>query len=150
MRATAARRTGAGRLTARHAERSEAADDPSTVSRMTSFRIEVVDDATGVYVALDPDGLWSATDELDELVAVDKDGQGRIIGIEASGPAAVGAVEGLVRGLIEGAVDEAAVRQALSSTPLANNVSPQNRQGGAQRAKRPRHRTTKNRKAQPA
>jgi uncharacterized protein YuzE len=66
---------------------------------MRDLRIEIADNGNGIYVAVDPDGLWARSSEVDERVTVDWDRQGRVIGIEVAGSAARAGVQALFEGL---------------------------------------------------
>jgi len=55
---------------------------------MKDLRIEITDKGTALYLAADPDGVWAKTTRPDDLVTIDWDAQGRVIGIEAIGSAA--------------------------------------------------------------
>lgn len=46
------------------------------------IRIEIMDDDSGIYVAIQSDGIVYKSTEIDELVTGDWDAQGRLIGIE--------------------------------------------------------------------
>jgi uncharacterized protein YuzE len=50
-----------------------------------SIRIEQYDGGEVLYVALDPDGVWARSEFPDELLTVDYNAQGGIIGVEAIG-----------------------------------------------------------------
>lgn len=50
-----------------------------------SIRIEQYDGGEVLYIALDPDGVWAKSEFPDELVTIDYNAQGGIIGIEAIG-----------------------------------------------------------------
>lgn len=66
---------------------------------MKDLRIEITDAGTALYLAVDPDGLWAKTTKPDELITVDWDRQGRVIGIEAIGSAAHRAISALLGAL---------------------------------------------------
>jgi YD repeat-containing protein len=67
---------------------------------MKDLRIECTDAGTGLYIAVDPDGVWAKTTRPDELITVDWDAQGRVIGIEVIGSPARAAVTALAQSLI--------------------------------------------------
>ena len=48
-------------------------------------RIEFYDGNEAIYIAVNPDGIWGKTEELEETVTLDYDAQGRVIGIELIG-----------------------------------------------------------------
>lgn len=50
-----------------------------------SIRVEQFDGGEVLYIALDPDGIWARSDFPDELVTVDYNAQGGVIGIEVIG-----------------------------------------------------------------
>lgn len=50
-----------------------------------SIRIEQYDGGDVLYVALDPDGVWARSEFPDELLTVDYNSQGGVIGVEAIG-----------------------------------------------------------------
>lgn len=50
-----------------------------------SIRIEQYDGGEVLYVALDPDGVWAKSEFPDELVTIDYNAQGGIIGVELLG-----------------------------------------------------------------
>jgi uncharacterized protein YuzE len=81
-----------------------------------SIRIEQFDGGDVLYIALDADGVWAKSEFPDELVTIDYNAQGAIIGIEALGSLAQRGAEALIQVLIE-AKDVAApeaVREALA------------------------------------
>jgi YD repeat-containing protein len=84
---------------------------------MKDLRIEITDEATALYIALDPDGVLAKTTEPDELVAVDWDAQGRVIGVEIIGSAAREAVAALANAVLdhEPLDDPAGVRRAVEA-----------------------------------
>jgi uncharacterized protein YuzE len=50
-----------------------------------SVRIEQFDGGEVLYIALDPDGVWARSEFPDELVTVDFNAQGGVIGVELVG-----------------------------------------------------------------
>ncbi len=81
---------------------------------MKDLRVEITDDAAALYIAVDPDGLWAKTTRPDDLITIDWDRQGRVIGIEAIGSAAYHAIAALL-----GALDNypATQRDQLQEAP---------------------------------
>lgn len=75
-----------------------------------SIRIEQFDGGEVLYVAVDPDGVWASSDFPDELVTVDYNAQGKIIGIEVVGSAATEGAEALIAAIVRARSD---VREAL-------------------------------------
>jgi YD repeat-containing protein len=80
-------------------------------------RIEITDAGTGLYLAVDPDGVWARTTRPDELITVDWDAQGRVIGIEIIGAPARDAITALARSLAAypAADDPGAIAEALTA-----------------------------------
>lgn len=72
---------------------------------MRDLRIEVLDDGGGLYIAVDPDGIWARSTELDETITADWDAQGRILGLEVAGSTAKEALGGLLSGLTRADID---------------------------------------------
>ena len=68
---------------------------------MKDLRVEITDEGTALYVAVDPDGLWARTTRPDDLITIDWDRQGRVIGIEAIGSAARTAIQALIQALVD-------------------------------------------------
>lgn len=66
---------------------------------MRDLRIEITDKGTALYLAADPDGVWARTTRPDDLVTIDWDAQGRVIGVEAIGSAARNAISACVAAL---------------------------------------------------
>lgn len=64
-----------------------------------SIRIEQYDGGEVLYVALDPDGVWARSEFPDELVTVDYNAQGGIIGVEAIGSLARAGATAVVEAL---------------------------------------------------
>jgi uncharacterized protein YuzE len=82
---------------------------------MKDLRIEVTDEGGGLYLAIDPDGVWSKTSRPDNFITIDWDRQGRVIGVELVGSAANRAISALVKTIAEyPAADQESVRAALS------------------------------------
>ena len=81
---------------------------------MKDLRVEVTDQGTALYLAVDPDGLWARTTQPDTLITVDWDRQGRVIGIEAIGSVARDAIGAMVRTLADyPAADRDALQEAI-------------------------------------
>jgi len=64
---------------------------------MKNLRVEITDDGSALYVAVDPDGQWAKTTQPDDLITIDWDRQGRVIGVEVIGSAARLAIEALLQ-----------------------------------------------------
>lgn len=82
-----------------------------------SIRIEQYDGGEVLYIAFDPDGKWAKSEFPDELLTVDYNAQGGIIGIEAIGSLARAGADAVVRALIsnKSLEDPEAVRRTLDS-----------------------------------
>lgn len=65
-----------------------------------SIRIELYDGGEVLYIALDPDGVWAKSEFPDELVTLDYNAQGKLIGVEAIGSAAHAGADALLAGVI--------------------------------------------------
>jgi uncharacterized protein YuzE len=65
-----------------------------------SIRIEQYDGGEVLYIALDPDGVWAKSEFPDDLVTIDYNAQGGIIGIEVLGSLAQAGATAVVRALI--------------------------------------------------
>ncbi len=80
-----------------------------------SIRIEQFDGGEVLYVALDPDGVWAKSDFPDELLTVDYNAQGGVIGIELIGSLAREAADALVDTMRnnKSLLDHEAVQRAL-------------------------------------
>jgi uncharacterized protein YuzE len=80
-----------------------------------SIRIEQFDGGEVLYLALDPDGVWARSEFPDELVTVDYNAQGGIIGIELLGSIARSGADALLAALREanGVQNRDAVQQVL-------------------------------------
>jgi uncharacterized protein YuzE len=50
-----------------------------------SIRIEQYDGGEVLYIALDPDGVWAKSEFPDDLITIDYNAQGGIIGVELLG-----------------------------------------------------------------
>jgi uncharacterized protein YuzE len=83
---------------------------------MKNLRLEITDEGSALYVAVDPDGQWAKTTQPDDLITIDWDRQGRVIGIEAIGSAARRAIQALIQAIEEYPVrDSEGLRRALDS-----------------------------------
>lgn len=81
---------------------------------MQDLRVEITDSGTALYLAVDPDGVWAKTTRPDDLITVDWDAQGRVIGIEAIGSVASRAIGALLTTLRQvAASDPDGLRAAL-------------------------------------
>jgi len=79
-----------------------------------SFRIELFDGGEVLYVALDPDGVWDRSEFPHELVTLDYNANGRLIGIEAIGSAAKAAAQSLIGGVTDAAPESNQLREELA------------------------------------
>ena len=82
-----------------------------------SIRIEQFDGGEVLYIALDPDGVWAKSAFPDDLVTIDYNAQGGVIGIEVLGSMARRGAEAVFNALLcaqelRGSED---VRAALAS-----------------------------------
>lgn len=86
-----------------------------------SIRIEQFDGGEVLYIALDPDGVWAMSEFPDELVTVDRNAQGRVIGIEVIGSLARRGADSVLREILRAdeIVDREAVQRALASVAAA-------------------------------
>lgn len=101
---------------------------------MRDLRIEIVDGGAGLYIAVDPDGVWGRSSEVDETITLDWDTQGRIIGLELAGATARSAVMGLAEALdATDVADRDALRDALRAIGLGPK---KNERAGGSNAKR--------------
>jgi uncharacterized protein YuzE len=66
---------------------------------MKDLRVEITDGGSALYVAVDPDGQWAKTTQPDDLITIDWDRQGRVIGVEAIGSAARRAIQALIHAI---------------------------------------------------
>lgn len=66
-----------------------------------SIRIEQFDGGEVVYIALDPDGTWARSDFPSELLTLDYNAQGGLIGLELVGSLAQRAATAMVGTLLE-------------------------------------------------
>jgi hypothetical protein len=64
-------------------------------------RIEQFDGGEVLYVALDPDGVWARSEFPDELVTVDFNARGRVIGIELIGSLAQAGGDAVLKALLD-------------------------------------------------
>jgi hypothetical protein len=71
-----------------------------------SIRIEQYDGGDVIYLALDPDGAWAYSEFPTELMTLDYNAQGGLIGIELIGPAAEKVAKALLGSLIDPDADE--------------------------------------------
>src|ERR1041385_6230560 len=67
------------------------------IEPMKDLRVEITDEASALYIAVDPDGQWAKTTQPDDLITIDWDRQGRVIGIEAIGSVARQAIYALLQ-----------------------------------------------------
>lgn len=96
---------------------------------MKDLRIEISDEGSALYLAVDPDGKWAKTTQPDDLVTIDWDAQGRVIGIEAIGSAARSAIDALVRAFADYPARESdRLYEALGS--LAGSALPERATSG--------------------
>lgn len=81
-----------------------------------SFRIEQYDGGEVLYVALDPDGVWAKSEFPDELVTLDYNAQGGLIGVEVIGSIAARGADAIFRAIVDTdeLADAEALRQLLS------------------------------------
>ncbi len=68
---------------------------------MKDLRVEITDEGSALYIAVDPDGRWAKTTQPDDLITIDWDRQGRVIGIEAIGSAARHAIQALLQAILD-------------------------------------------------
>lgn len=86
---------------------------------MKNLRVEITDEGSALYLAVDPDGRWAKTTQPDDLITIDWDGQGRVIGIEAIGSAARRAIQALLQAIVDyPARDRDSLQQALDELPI--------------------------------
>jgi uncharacterized protein YuzE len=80
-----------------------------------SIRIEQYDGGEVLYIAFDPDGKWAKSEFPDELLTVDLNAQGGLIGVEAIGSLAQAGADAVIRALVdnESLENPAAVKQTL-------------------------------------
>lgn len=88
-----------------------------TISAM-SVRIEQYDGGEVLYIALDPDGVMARSEFPDELLTLDYNAQGGLIGIEAIGSLATESAAALLRAITEreDLEDRQTVKRALEPT----------------------------------
>jgi uncharacterized protein YuzE len=72
---------------------------PPITTPLSESRLEQYDDGEVLYIAI-PDGVWARSEFPDELMTIDYDADGRIIGIEVVGPLARSSRAGLLQGII--------------------------------------------------
>src|SRR4051794_2093301 len=86
-----------------------------TSATSSESRIEQYDGGEVLYLAVDPDGVWARSEFPDDLVTVDYDDSGELIGVEVIGDLAKNAREGLLRALLaaESVSDPEAVKETL-------------------------------------
>jgi uncharacterized protein YuzE len=65
-----------------------------------SIRIEQYDGGEVLYVALDPDGVWARSEFPDDLLTVDFNAKGDVIGIELIGSLARSAANAMVNAFL--------------------------------------------------
>jgi len=82
---------------------------------MKDLRIEITDKGTALYLAADPDGVWAKTTRPHDLVTIDWDAQGRVIGIEAIGSAARNAISACIAALRRLPTEDPALYSALDA-----------------------------------
>jgi uncharacterized protein YuzE len=82
-----------------------------------SIRLEQFDGGDVLYFALDPDGAWAKSEFPDELITIDYNAQGGVIGIEILGSVARRGAEAVVGALLNAreVAEPDAVRAALAS-----------------------------------
>lgn len=78
-----------------------------------SLRIELFDGGEVLYIALDPDGEWDRSEFPDELVTLDYNAAGKLIGFEAIGSAARKLLGSLVDGVEEAAPNGGLIKNEL-------------------------------------
>lgn len=71
-----------------------------------SIRIEQYDGGEVLYLALDPDGAWSHSEFPDELITLDYNSQGGLIGMELVGSVARRSASGLLEALVGSEADQ--------------------------------------------
>ena len=88
---------------------------------MKNLRVEITDDGIALYLAADPEGLWAKTTKPDNLISIDWDKQGRVIGIEAIGSVASNAIQALLQALADyPAADLDSLRSAFAKLTATN------------------------------
>lgn len=65
------------------------------------IRVEQFDDGEVLYLAFDPDGVWAKAEFPDELITVDLNAQGRVIGVEVIGSLARRGASALLTSVLE-------------------------------------------------
>lgn len=102
-----------------HAEATDRPSGQAASNRIRDARVEITDEGAALYVAVDPDGIWAQSAKPHELITVDADRQGRVIGIEAVGDPARQAITALVRSLLDvPAVDREMLELAVRTTVM--------------------------------
>lgn len=76
----------------------------SSSDALATTRVEQYDSGEVLYLAIDPDGVWAKSAFPDDLVTIDYNEEGDIIGVEVIGDLARGAREGLVDALKAAAI----------------------------------------------
>lgn len=71
-----------------------------------SIRIEQYDGGESLYIALDPDGAWAKSEFPSELVTLDYNAQGGLIGVELLGSLARKAASALFSSVTESETEE--------------------------------------------
>lgn len=84
---------------------------------MKDLRVEVTDDGSALYIGVDLDDRhWAKTTQPDDLITVDWDLQGHVLGVELIGSAASNAIQALLRAIEEyPARDGEGLRRVLDS-----------------------------------
>lgn len=72
-----------------------------------SIRIEQYDGGESLYVALDPDGAWARSEFPSEVVTLDYNAQGGLIGVEILGSLAKSAAAALFASVVGPDADDA-------------------------------------------
>jgi uncharacterized protein YuzE len=82
---------------------------------LSESRLERYDDGEVLYLATNPDGVWARSEFPDELMTIDYDADGIVIGIEVIGPLARSATAGLLHAMTtaESVTNSSAVAAAL-------------------------------------
>lgn len=91
-----------------------------------SNRLEHYDDPQGgmvVYIAIDPDGVWARSAFPDELMTLDYDEQGRLIGIEVIGRLASAVNSGLLQTVVDAMEDPEVLKRALLESRASRQES---------------------------
>jgi len=80
-----------------------------------SIRIEQYDDGDAMYIALDPDGIWARSDVTEELLTLDYNAQGGLIGIELLGSFAKKTASAMLSSVLEDANGSSAKEQLVAA-----------------------------------